>query len=100
MPWNDEQKIEFCDGIERLLAPQLNDPEVMKQCREGTRGPHFACILGHAQQYRKVISTLPLLAFFLTFPKTPEISLWDRDNRDAVLEFQALPSVRNLMWVA
>lgn len=32
MPWNDEQKIEFCDGIERLLAPQLNNPEVIKQC--------------------------------------------------------------------
>lgn len=60
IPWGDDMKREFCDGIETLLKKQLSDPELKRKCMNGSRGPHYACVLGHAQQYKDVSRPLPL----------------------------------------
>ena len=49
-----EMQKEFCNGVIDLLLDDLNDLDLMRKCAKGPRGPHFPCIMGHAQQYQSV----------------------------------------------
>ncbi|PPQ98313.1 hypothetical protein CVT26_013513, partial [Gymnopilus dilepis] len=47
-------------AIEALLRPHLDNPKLAAQHRNGSRGSHFPCIIGHHQQY----TTSPTLTQF------------------------------------
>jgi hypothetical protein len=76
-----------------MLARDLKSEELRRRCKNGPRGPHFPCIMGHAQQYRSVSPPCFEWNSFLTSAQTPELARWDRENRGAVLAFQKLPVV-------
>jgi hypothetical protein len=42
------------DGIQTLLKKDLGDAGLRRHFQNGSRGPHFPSIMGHAQQYQKV----------------------------------------------
>lgn len=56
MPWLDlPLQVEFTTGIQVLLKSELRNPRLMDDAlTNGKRGPHLACILGHARQYSTV----------------------------------------------
>jgi hypothetical protein len=51
-----EYEVQLWEGIQTLLKKDLSDEELQRRSRKGPRGPHFPCIMGHAQQYQKVSS--------------------------------------------
>jgi hypothetical protein len=55
-PWllPPEQVEEFKRAIEGLVGDDLNCPAVQKKHRDGDRGSHFPCIIGHQRQYAEV----------------------------------------------
>jgi hypothetical protein len=80
----ENNRRQLCVGIELLVGESLLDDGLMREYDGASRGPHFACIVGHARQYSQ----------------RPKLTEWDRNNRRRVLEFRQLPVVRQLVYVA
>lgn len=52
--WLAPEAGNLSEAIQALLGDALSDPSLEKRCKDGARGSHFPCIIGHHRQYQKV----------------------------------------------
>jgi hypothetical protein len=52
--WLCLQAGELSKAIEALLGDTLSNPLQETKHKDGPRGPHFPCIIGHQRQYQRV----------------------------------------------
>jgi hypothetical protein len=94
-----EFQAQLWGGIQTLLKKDLGDEALRRRFQSGPRGPHYPCIMGHAQQYQKASSSHlnPFTSSSYETMQTPQLTLWDRENREAVRAFQNLEVVQCLL---
>jgi hypothetical protein len=59
--WLCLQAGELSEAIRALLGDSLSNPLLRKKCKDGPRGSHFPCIIGHQRQYQRVSLHVPKL---------------------------------------
>lgn len=96
----ENNRKQLCAAIEFLLGESLVNEDLMREFDGASRGPHFALIVGHARQYTQARLLPCTSAISHKSAQKPELTEWDRDNRDRVLEFRQLSVVNQLVCVA
>lgn len=60
----EDSEMEIESIIDDLLGHVLSDPEAKEKCKNGERGDHEPCIMGHMREYRQVRSNVIALDLF------------------------------------
>lgn len=61
--WLADLADDIAAAQELLLGKDLANPKLKARCRNGARGDHFPCIIGHYRQSMRVRSVFLILSF-------------------------------------
>ncbi|KAF8891504.1 hypothetical protein CPB84DRAFT_1848987 [Gymnopilus junonius] len=78
--WIKDNADALHSAIESVLRPHLDNPKLAAEHANGSRGPHFPCVIGHHQQYTKA----------------PTLTQFHIQNVDAVKKFCESPIIQRL----
>ena len=85
------------NGIQTLLRKDLGDEELRRHFKNGPRGTHFPCIMGHAQQYQKVsFYWIPFFSRLLLNYVEPRAYPLGQKKQGSSFSFSAAPCCEGL----